>query len=80
MGTLICRIELNKNKENGITISVENKDESITHTVQMDGKQIEIKSTDGSNTSVITQKPQSIEHKVGDDCTIFQDKENVKIN
>ncbi len=58
MGSLVCRIELNKT--DGITITVEDADADITQTVVLDGSSITITST-GAETSTIVQKPDSIE-------------------
>jgi len=58
MGTLICRVELNKTK--GLILTVENKDDKITQTAVLDGKSITIKSKGQDDTSTITQKPDSI--------------------
>ncbi|GIW70579.1 MAG: hypothetical protein KatS3mg102_0121 [Planctomycetota bacterium] len=58
MGTLVCRVELDKNK--GITLTVENADGKITQTVQMDGTAIITTVKGDQQTSTITQKQDSI--------------------
>lgn len=62
MGTLICKVELDKQK--GITVTVDNADGKITQTVHMDGTAITIKVQGQSDTSTITQKADSIHIKV----------------
>lgn len=52
MGTLVCRIEIDKKK--GIVLTVENGSDKITQTIVMDGTKIET-TVKGDNTSVITQ-------------------------
>lgn len=66
MGTLVCRIELNKNT--GITITVENPDGKITQTAVLNGESITIKSAGETDTSTITQTPDSITIK----CKTFK--------
>lgn len=58
MGTLICRVELNKTT--GLILTVENKDDKITQTAVLNGESITIKSEGQNDTSTITQKPDSI--------------------
>lgn len=58
MPTLACRIELNK--QNGITVTVENKEGKITQTVVLDGTSITIQCAGDQDTSSITQKCDSI--------------------
>lgn len=58
MGTLVCKVELDKQK--GITVTVENADGKITQTVTMDGTTLTIKVQGESDTSTITQKADSI--------------------
>jgi hypothetical protein len=58
MGTLVCRVELNKDK--GLILTVENKEGKITQTAVLDGKSITITSKGEEETSTITQKPDSI--------------------
>ena len=60
MGTLVCKVELNK--KTGVTITVTNADDSITQTIVMDGKLITttVKGSDADNTSTITQAKDSI--------------------
>ncbi len=65
MGTLICRVELNKN--DGLILKVENKDGNITQTAVLNGESITITSKGDSETSTITQKPDSI----AIDCKTF---------
>jgi len=57
MGTLVCRIELDKKK--GIVLTVENSGDKITQTIVMDGKKIET-TVHGDKTSVITQDQDGI--------------------
>jgi hypothetical protein len=57
MGTLVCRVELDKSK--GIILTVENSSDKITQTVTMDGKKIET-IVKGDNTSTITQTKDGI--------------------
>jgi hypothetical protein len=58
MGTLVCKIELDKTK--GITVTVENADGQITQTLTMDGTSITTKVKGQSDTSTIVQKADSI--------------------
>jgi uncharacterized ParB-like nuclease family protein len=58
MGTLVCKIELDKTK--GITVTVENADGQITQTMVMDGTSITTKVKGQSDTSTIVQKADSI--------------------
>lgn len=58
MGTLVCKIELDKTK--GITVTVENADGQITQTLTMDGTSITTKVAGQSDTSTIVQKADSI--------------------
>lgn len=58
MSTLHCRIELNKDDKEGISISVEGDD--INHLIKLNGKEIVIKSKKGSTGSTITQTPEEI--------------------
>ncbi|HOC58949.1 MAG TPA: hypothetical protein PKN70_03305 [Smithellaceae bacterium] len=57
MGTLVCRVELDKNK--GIILTVENSSDKITQTITMDGKMIETV-VKGDSTSKITQTKDGI--------------------
>ena len=58
MSTLVCRIELDKDK--GIILTVENKDGKITQTAVMNGESITFTSEGEEETSTITQKPDSV--------------------
>ncbi len=58
MGTLVCKIELDKQK--GITVQVENADGQITQTVTMDGTTLTIEVKGQSDTSTIVQKADSV--------------------
>jgi hypothetical protein len=58
MGTLVCKIELDKTK--GITVTVENADGQITQTLTMDGTSITTQVKGQSDTSTIVQKADSI--------------------
>ncbi|MES2824663.1 MAG: hypothetical protein V4732_13745 [Pseudomonadota bacterium] len=66
MSTLLCRIELNK--IGGITITVDNKDGKITHTVVLNSDAITTTSKGDSATSTITQTPE----KITMDCKTFE--------
>jgi hypothetical protein len=56
--SLICTIEMSKEK--GVTVKVTDSDGQVTQTVTMDGTTMTLEVTDGSNTSTITQKADSI--------------------
>jgi hypothetical protein len=58
MGTLVCRIELDKKK--GVLLTVENGDDKITQTLVMDGTSITTTVKGSDETSTITQKQDSI--------------------
>jgi hypothetical protein len=58
MGTLVCRIELDKKK--GVLLTVENGDDKITQTIVMDGTSITTTVKGSEETSTITQKQDSI--------------------
>jgi hypothetical protein len=58
MGTLVCKVELDKVK--GITVTVDNEDGKITQTVTMDGTTLTIKVKGDKETSTWTQKQDSI--------------------
>ena len=64
MGTLVCRVELDKQK--GLILTVENKEGKITQTAVLDGESITITSKGEKETSTITQKPDSIAIKCKD--------------
>jgi len=66
MSTLICTVEMSKEK--GVTIKVTDSDGKVTQTVTMDGTTMTLKVVDSSNTSTITQKADSIVIK----CKDFQ--------
>jgi hypothetical protein len=61
MGTLVCRIELDKKK--GVLLTVENGDDQITQTIVMDGTMITTTVKGSDETSTITQKQDSIAMK-----------------
>ena len=61
MGSLVCKIELNK--ERGITLQVENEAGEITQTAIFDGKKMTLTCKGKEETSVITQTPDSITMK-----------------
>ena len=65
MGTLVCRLELDKIK--GIILTVENGDGNITQTIVMDGTSITTTVKGAQATSTITQKQDSI----AIDCKTF---------
>ncbi len=58
MGTLVCRVELDKNE--GLILTVENKDDEITQTAVLNGESITFTSEGPDETSTITQTPDSI--------------------
>ncbi|NVJ23156.1 MULTISPECIES: hypothetical protein [Myxococcus] len=58
MGTLVCTIELDKQK--GITVTVDNAEGQIVQTVTMDGTSITLKVAGQTDTSTIVQKADSI--------------------
>lgn len=58
MGTLVCRVELDKKK--GIVLTVENAEGKIIQTVIMDGTKITTSVEGSSETSTITQREDSI--------------------
>ena len=64
MGTLVCKIELDKKK--GVTVEIENADGKITQTIYMDGTTITTTVKGSSETSTITQKADSIVIKCKD--------------
>ncbi len=65
MGTLVCRVELDKTK--GIVLTVENNEGNITQTIVMDGTSITTTVKGQNDTSTITQKGDSIQI----DCKSF---------
>ena len=58
MGTLVCRIELDKKK--GVLLTVENSDDQIVQTIVMDGTSITTTVKGPEETSTIAQKQDSI--------------------
>jgi len=58
MTTLLCRIELNKEK--GVLVTVDNEADSITHTIVINDQSITTTSKGSSDTSTIVQGPESI--------------------
>lgn len=58
MGSLVCRVELDKKK--GIILTVENGDDKITQTIVMDGTAITTAVKGSEQTSTIIQKQDSI--------------------
>ncbi|MEO7329983.1 MAG: hypothetical protein ABI193_15515 [Minicystis sp.] len=63
MGTLICTIELEKEKGKGITITIGNEEDKITQTLSMDGTRITLtvkKGDDAKDVSTITQTFDSV--------------------
>ncbi|MFY2561599.1 hypothetical protein ACN469_28625 [Corallococcus terminator] len=58
MGTLVCTIELDKQK--GITVTVDNAEGQIVQTVTMDGTSITLKVAGQTDTSTVVQKADSI--------------------
>jgi hypothetical protein len=65
MGTLVCRVELDKTK--GIVLTVENGQDAITQTIVMDGTSITTTVKGQNETSKIIQKDGSIHI----DCKTF---------
>lgn len=59
MGTLVCRVELDKSK--GMILTVENADGKITQTMVLDGTTIVTTIKGSDATSKITQKQDSVE-------------------
>ena len=75
MGSLVCRVEINKTK--GLVLTVENEDGKITQTAVMDGKSITLTVKGNEETSTIVQKPESIAIK----CKTFTlDAETITCN
>ncbi len=66
MGALLCRVELNK--IGGITITVDNKDGEIIHTIVLSSDAITTTSKRSDATSTITQTPD----KITMDCKTFE--------
>lgn len=58
MGTLVCRVELNK--QQGLILTVENGDDDIVQTIVMDGTSITSTVEGAAETSVITQDQECI--------------------
>lgn len=58
MGTLVCKIEVDK--QNGILVEIANEDQNITQTIHMDGTSITIKVEGEENTSTFVQTADSI--------------------
>ncbi len=58
MGTLVCRIELDKTT--GAKVTIENADGKITQTIHMDGTKITTKVAGEQNTSTIEQVADAI--------------------
>ncbi|MBA6232792.1 MULTISPECIES: hypothetical protein [unclassified Colwellia] len=66
MSALFCRVELNKT--DGIVITLDNKDGSITHTIVLSGDDITTISKGDAGTSTIVQAPD----KITMDCKTFE--------
>jgi hypothetical protein len=64
MGTLVCTVEMSKDR--GISVKVENADGSITQTITMDGTTLTMTVAGKDNTSTFTQKADSIAIKCKD--------------
>ena len=64
MGTLVCTIEADK--ERGITVKIENADDSITQTIAMNGTSITFEVKGQDNTSTIVQTSDAINIKCKD--------------
>lgn len=81
MSTLICTIELDKTMDQGILVQIKEKDGDLTHSIQLNNTGITSISTDGSNTTKITQKPDSIELDVEDGpSNIKMEKDKINIH
>jgi hypothetical protein len=61
MGTLVCRVELNKGK--GLILTVENSDAEISQTLVLDGTRITTSVQGSEGTSVMVQDQESIAFK-----------------
>jgi hypothetical protein len=78
VGTLICTIDLDKEKGKGVTVTVVNEDDSITQTISMDGTSITLtvkKGDAADDTSTITQTFDSVKvvaKTVNVTCTDFK--------
>jgi hypothetical protein len=59
MGTLVCKIELDKQR--GVTVLVENEEGQTTQKVTMDGTTLTLEVAGSSDTSTFVQKAESIE-------------------
>ncbi|MFS8066049.1 MAG: hypothetical protein ACMG6S_06730 [Byssovorax sp.] len=68
MGTLICTVELSKKPEEGIKVTIDNKDAGITQTIQMDGTSVTIIVKKGEDESSYTQTATSVAIK----CKTFE--------
>ncbi len=81
MGSLICRIELNKETEKGILISVENKEEDITHLIQLNGDSIKIESKNNkkNNNTRFIQDPNLLKLEQGENNYIFLQDGDIKL-
>ena len=74
MGTLACRIELNK--KGGVTITVRDADGSVVQTAKLDGESITFTCKKGEQSSTIVQKPDAVTVR----CKHFAvDAETVKL-
>jgi hypothetical protein len=63
VGTLICTIDLDKEKGKGITVTIVNEDDAITQTLSMDGTSITLtvkRGNDAKDRSTITQTFDSV--------------------
>ncbi len=58
MGTLVCKIELDKVK--GATVTIENADGKITQTVTMDGTTLTMKVAGQQSTSTYVQQQDTV--------------------
>lgn len=58
MATLICTLEMDKEK--GLIIKVEDPDGKLTQTVTIDGKAITLEVKNDSDTSTVVQKPDAV--------------------
>lgn len=75
MGTLVCTIDLDKEKGKGVTVTIVNEDDSITQTISMDGTSITLTVKKGGDTSTITQTADKVEvvaKTVNVTCTDFK--------
>ncbi len=80
MSNLICTIELDKLSAQGITIEVKDKNGLKRH-IQLNDTGITLSCSDDSNSSTITQKPDSIELSVEDGPSLIKmEKDKIQLH